>query len=306
LNSAIIICGPTASGKSAFALQLAKRCNGAIINADSCQIFVEIPILTASPSIADKRNVPHYLYNYLPLDAPFSVAQYIHSANLVIEEVQNNGYTPIIVGGTGLYISALINGISDMPNIPSEVRIAVRNDFVKLGKTDFYNRLAQMDQKALSVIKPGDSQRMIRAYEILLQTGRSITEYQNNKSNGLCADAKVIMLYPERKFLYRSCDERFISLIDNGAIEETASVLHRIKISTPKALGLREIASYINGDLSLSAAISLAQAKTRQYAKRQITWFKHQIDRKEILYFASESELAEVVESFLFQATHHC
>lgn len=286
----IVICGPTASGKSAFALHLAKLCNGVIINADSCQIYDKIPIITASPTIDDKLEIPHYLYNYLALNEPSSVTKYLDQAAQIIQSVKDDGYIPIIVGGTGLYINALLYGISDIPEIDLDLRTHIREEFKIIGKEAFYTRLCNLDPNTPNIIKSGDSQRMIRAYEVLMQTSNSITHYQNNRTIGICDDAEVIMLNPERNFLYENCNQRFHSFIENGVIDEILQILDQVIDGTPKALGLHEIASYIKGITTLEEAISISQTKTRQYAKRQVTWFKNQIKNKYVIDFSSNAE----------------
>lgn len=293
-ENGIIICGPTASGKSAFAIQLAKACTGVIINADSCQLYSEVPIITASPSLNDKKAIPHYLYNYLSFNESFSVAKYLTEASKIINQVKKEGYIPIIVGGTGLYINALLYGISDIPEIDTNLRNNIREEFDIIGKEAFYERLCKLDPNNL--ITSGDSQRMLRAYEVLMQTGNPITYYQKNKTNGICSSAEVIMLNPERSFLYENCNQRFYSFIENSAIDEVSKIANQITNNSPKVLGLNELASYIQGVISLDEAISKAQIKTRQYAKRQVTWFRHQIKEKYAIDFSSNKELEMIVD----------
>lgn len=272
----IIICGPTASGKSAYATSLALAQNGAIINADSMQIYREIPILTASPSAKDKSSVPHHLYNYISIKDNFSVADYQKAALAKITEVEEHGYLPIIVGGTGLYISSLIRGLNIIPNIEPEVRQKARNLLQKIGNEAFHEKLMKVDPIVGAKLAVGDSQRMVRAYEVFMQTGKSITNFQQEEpiSPLLNYDIETIMISPERKMLYKACDERFVRLVENGALEEVRSAMAG---GDSKALGFAQLASYLRGEITLLKATALAQAKTRQYAKRQVTWFNNQV-----------------------------
>lgn len=286
----LIICGPTASSKSAYAMDLATKIGGAIINADSMQVYREIPIITASPSQEDKAKIPHYLYNHISIREEYSVAKYLAQALQAIEDTIAKSLVPIIVGGTGLYINTLLNGLSAIPDIDPSLRLQVRAEFDQLGKEAFYARLIARDQASVK-IKAGDSQRMMRAYEVLLQTGMPISYYQDAKGVSPLEeyDVSVTMLSPERGFLYKCCDERFVHLVENGGLEEvrrlispefSSELVVGDGVVLPKALGVAELCSYLNGVISLQEAISLAQTKTRQYAKRQITWFNNQVKDK--------------------------
>jgi tRNA dimethylallyltransferase len=296
LSHVTVVCGPTASGKSIFAMQMAKQIGGAIINADSCQVYKNTPILTASPTAADKSEIPHYLYNFLDLADDFSVAKYLSTAVPTVEQIAATGHHPIIVGGTGLYINALLHGLSAIPNIDLSVRMSVRQEFENLGKEVFYNKLISLDPLLTHRITSGDSQRMIRAYEVLVQTGQSILKYQASKTGGLQCDATVIILLPQREYLYKTCNERFIKLVENGGLEEVRSTLPLISSNVPKILGFKELASHLQGKVSLADAISLAQTKTRRYAKRQVTWFSHQMQSGNILRFSSADEFAQLLK----------
>lgn len=272
----IIICGPTASGKSARAIDLARDRNGAIINADSMQIYSEIPILTASPSQEDKALVPHHLYNYISIKENFSVADYQKAALAQIEQVEEKGYLPIIVGGTGLYISSLLYGLSKMPDIDPEIRQEARNLLKTIGNDAFHIKLMTIDPIVAAKLSIGDSQRMVRAYEVFMQTGKSITYFQQKPpiSPLMNYDIEIIFISPEREILYKACDERFVKLVEKGALDE---VKNNMSTSDSKALGFSQLASYLRGEITLDEAMILAKAKTRQYAKRQVTWFNHQL-----------------------------
>ncbi len=288
---ALIICGPTASGKSSFAMDVAHRHNGSIINADSMQIYNEISIITASPSKEDKTKIPHYLYNYIAVDREFSVGKYIDEVLGIIKDIE----LPIIVGGTGLYISALLYGLSNIPDINPQIRRQSREEFIELGAAVFYKRLIDLDPSSIK-LRSSDSQRMMRSYEVLLQTGNPISYYQDIKALSPLAgyDVSVMMLNPERSFLHECCEKRFRWIVQHGALDE-ARMVGDIKTSAQKALGLQELQSYLRGDISLEEAINLAVIKTRQYAKRQVTWFNNQIHDKEVLSFGSDDERRNII-----------
>ncbi len=278
----IIICGPTASGKSAYAMNVARTKNGAIINADSMQIYQEIPILTASPSDEDKKAIPHHLYNYVSIHDNFSVAKYQQEALAKITEVEKGGYLPIIVGGTGLYISALLYGINIMPAIDHNLRNNARSLLQEIGNEAFHAKLASLDPAVAAILSPGDSQRMLRTYEVHLQTGKSILHFQETEVKSPLADYDIetIMISPERSILYRNCDERFAHIVHNGGLEEVKNSMQK---GSSKALGFEQLSAYLKNEISLEDAIILSQNKTRQYAKRQVTWFNHQIKNKIII-----------------------
>jgi len=297
----LIICGPTASGKSAFAINIATNLNGAIINADSMQIYREIPIITASPSIQDKATIPHYLYNYISVHEEFSAARYLTDATIAIKKASDLGLLPIIVGGTGLYISALLGRLSHIPHIDQTIRRKARAAFEQMGREDFYHNLIKLDP---SSAKLTDAQRMMRSYEVLLQTGHPISYYQNRSGASILDgyDISIIMLQPERNFLHQCCKMRFESLIELGALDE-ARFMSGVTTSAQKALGLRELQAYLRGEISLEDAINLAIIKTRQYAKRQLTWFNNQIENKEILEFSSTRDFENLID--LARARNH-
>lgn len=296
-NNIIIICGPTASGKSKFALEIAKKYNGAIINADSMQAYKGLEILTSSPNLADKNSISHHLYNYLELDLAFSVAKYQKAALNVIESVTKSGYLPIIVGGTGLYINALINGINIIPAIDKQIRIEAEDLLDKIGKEEFFRRLIAMDPLVSGTINIADRQRMIRAYEVIKQTGKSIRYFQSSKIEKPLSHYTIssIMLSPAREFLYQICNDRFLYMIKSGAMEEVKNCLDDdIRI---KPLGFMELSSFFRGEISLEEAIIFAQNKTRQYAKRQVTWFNNQLKEKSVIEFSSQKEYEDILSN---------
>lgn len=299
MNKIIVVCGPTCSGKTSFAHLLAKNNNGEVVNADSMQLYKDLPIITASPRDELKAEFPYHLYNFMEVEDECTLARYVSMAATMIKEINARGNLPIIVGGTGLYISGLINGFSEIPTIEPEIRTYVRELQKSFTTSHFFELLGKYDPRIITVLHQNDSQRVARALEVCLQTGKSILEYQENNTK-LLADFefKVIMLSPEREFLYSMCDERLEQLFAGGAIEEVGSLHSKhkgLKTSAMKALGVQEIINYLEGKISKDEALNFAQLKTRQYAKRQITWFNNQILDKKVLEFNDQIEYGNKV-----------
>jgi tRNA dimethylallyltransferase len=276
----LIICGPTASGKSKLALEKAKQINGEIINIDAMQVYKEIPILTCSPTTEDKSSISHYLYNHISVIEKYSASIYLGEAVKVIKKITLAGKIPIIVGGTGLYIKALCQGLSEIPDIPLELRESVRKLFLEDGKEEFYKKLTILDPFSAQNLHPSNSQRLMRAYEVFLHTGKSIYEFHKSPAVSAIKDYNIetIILMPEKKELYNRCNTRFVELFKNGVVEEVESLKEIVDKEKIKAIGFCEIMRYIEGEITKEDAITIAQAKTRQYAKRQITWFRHQVE----------------------------
>jgi tRNA dimethylallyltransferase len=292
----VVICGPTASGKTFIAHEIAKKYNAEIVNADSMQIYQELPIITASPSQELKTELPYHLYNFLSVDQNFSAIKYCALASDVINDIISRNKMPILVGGSGMYIKMLLEGYSAMPDICEEVRAQSRSDYNLLGVEKFYQILCEMDPKVQSVIKPNDMQRAMRAYEVFIQTGMSILDWQKQPAVSLLSDIKcsILYLHPSRELLYRNCNERLIELFASGAVEEVQKMrADFVGLATPamKALGVPEIGRYLAGEITRDLAVELASAKTRQYAKRQCTWFRHQMPGKYEIHFSANEEL---------------
>ena len=294
-NRAVVICGPTASGKTDFAHKIALENNGQIINADSMQIYKELPIITASPEDHLRSELPYHLYNFQNVDQEFSAAKYAKNSSQVVKSIAAEGMLPVIVGGSGMYINMLVNGYNIMPDIEDEVRNQARDLYQEIGAEAFFRELEKIDPESAKRLNVGDRQRVTRAYEVAKQTGRSILDFQaKEKAKPLeNFEFKILFLLPERKFLHFMCNERLKKMFANGAIEEVENMYKKygeIQTSAAKALGVSEIIAYIKGEISLDQALELASAKTRQYAKRQITWFTHQLPKKEILRFGNVEE----------------
>lgn len=302
MNKAIIICGPTASGKTNFAHILARKNNGEIVNADSMQLYKQLPIITASPEQKLKDELSYHLYNFQDIDKELSAAKYVDMASNVIREISRKGKLPIIVGGSGMYISMLANGYSMMPDIDENIRLNARSLRKEIGAKLFFEELKKLDPKVAENLNVSDSQRTIRAYEVIKQTGKSILDFQEVENYKPLPDFefKIIFLLPERNFLYETCNQRLKILFDSGGVEEVKlayKTFGDIKTTAMKALGVQEIIQYIKGNISLNEAIELASAKTRQYAKRQTTWFRNQIKSDQIIEFDSVKQYNEIIDN---------
>ncbi|HJD65002.1 MAG TPA: tRNA (adenosine(37)-N6)-dimethylallyltransferase MiaA [Rickettsia endosymbiont of Diachasma alloeum] len=295
----IILCGPTASGKSYLGHALAKACDGEIINIDSMQVYKEIPIITASPPENYKSEIPYHLYNFLPITEDFSLVKYLKLASEKINQIAASDNLPILVGGTGLYINSLVFGYNNIPDISDDLRQQVRKLHNEIGNIELHNRLTKLDTIASSKINQSDTQRLIRAYEVVLQTGKSIFFFQTLPKEQILYEFnfKIIFLNPERKFLYKTIDERLANIFKDGAIDEIALIKKQFNSENYlnlKAVGIKEILAYLENKLTLNEALTLAQTRTRRYAKRQITWFKHQIKEKITLDYSNEEEFLQI------------
>ena len=279
---AVIICGPTGAGKSSLALNLAEKFKGVIINADSVQIYREIKILSGRPTFDDYRQAPHRLYGIMSIFMPCTLGIWRKMALETIKECELSGRLPIICGGTGLYIKFLLNELSAIPEIPPSIKLEAREKLEDLGNENFRELLSKNDPVSASRIKSGDTNRLLRAWEVLTATNKPLS-YWHEQSGETGSQHKFfkVCLMPERKALYSKCDKRFLDFIEQGAAEE-ARALDFITVSpelpASKTLGLIELVKYTKGELELSDAIAQAQRTTRRYAKRQLTWFRHQLD----------------------------
>lgn len=281
LNKLLVIAGPTASGKSALASALAEQFDGVVINADSMQIYRGVPILTAQPTAEEQARLPHRLYGQFVPDQLCSAGIWRALAAEACQGAWGIGKLPVVVGGTGLYLRTLVEGISPIPDIPDDVREASRALFAELGNAHFYEKLQQRDPVMAERLDPGNSQRLVRAWEVIEATGRSLAEWQADpREGGLDADSATLLLHPPRDALYANCDRRLEVMLEAGALDEvTALVKLGLDPALPvmKALGVAEFSAHLRGDLPLDQALALAQQSTRRYAKRQTTWFRHQL-----------------------------
>jgi len=275
----ILLMGPTASGKTDLAIKIAQSGNYEIINGDAMQIYQEIPIITAQPTIEEKSSIAHHLFGYKLGDEACSVANWLVDAQSKIEEVLSRNNIPIIVGGSGLYFKALTDGISNIPTIDLAIREETRNLFDLIGRDAFYQELLILDPSIAEKIKSGDSQRMIRAFEVMKQTGRSISDWQQQTKSFSPFQFLQIQLDIPRPVLHAKINKRFILMAEGGAIDEARYIMNKYdgqKLSINKAHGIPELINYLKGVCTLEQAIERAQIITRQYAKRQVTWLRNQ------------------------------
>ena len=272
----MLISGPTASGKSSFAIQLAKKINGEIINADSMQVYKQLKILSARPDPKNYQKVKHHLYGFHDVKKSFSTGDWLKLANKKIKELQNKNKTPILVGGTGLYFKALTEGLVKIPNIPVKFRNQIRTLHQKLGQKNFYKKLLKLDLSSKGKINPTDSQRSIRAYEVKKFTKRSLNEwYKNTKSNFSRDDFVEIYIDYPRKELIERINIRTNEMLKKGAVREVKNLLKlgiKKDKSVLKAIGINEIKEYLSQKTQLDEIKEKISIKTRQYAKRQSTW----------------------------------
>jgi tRNA dimethylallyltransferase len=275
----LVIAGPTASGKTALALQLAEAFDATVINADSRQIYRDLRILTARPDATAEERAPHRLYGLLDAAERGSVANWRALALEEIEVATGAGRLAILVGGTGLYIRALEQGLAPVPEIPQGIRHEAMDLHRCLGGVAFRERLAELDPAGAQRLFPGDRQRLVRAYEVVRATGIPLAAWQRRLHPSSPYRFATILLMPPRETLYAACDVRFVRMIEADALGEAAALGCRgldPELPAMKAVGLRELLGYLRGEMPLEAAIVAAQRATRQYAKRQTTWFRHQ------------------------------
>ncbi len=277
----ILISGPTASGKSKFAIQLAKKINGEVINADSMQIFKELKILTARPQLNDLKNIKHHLYGFKSVKEIYSTGNWLKDAKLKINNIKKKNKIPILVGGTGLYFKALIDGIVKIPDIPLTIRNSIRKKQSKIGQIKFYSELIKIDPLCKKKINKNDTQRSIRAYEVKKFTNKSLFDWYSETHSDFTKDSfiKLLIDYPRDKLIKR-ISLRTNEMLRDGAIKE-AKRFYKLKIkkdlSSNKVIGLTEIKDYLDKRINFNELKEKISIKTRQYAKRQSTWARGQM-----------------------------
>lgn len=276
----LVVGGPTASGKSALALDLARRFDGIVVNGDALQVYRDLRILSARPDADEEAAIPHRLYGVLDGSERCTVARWRMMALDAISGAYAEGRVPVVVGGTGLYLRSLMQGIADIPDIPPKIRQSTAELHAFLGGEAFHEELARRDPKAAARLHPGDRQRLVRAFEVMAATGRSIVDWQTAPGSGPDGLAfHFIGLMPPRETLYPACDNRFQAMLEEGALEEVRRLdARRLPPDLPvmKAVGVPELRRHLSGELPLAEASALARQSTRRYAKRQLTWFRHQ------------------------------
>jgi tRNA dimethylallyltransferase len=278
---AVLIAGPTASGKSALALALAERLGGIVVNADSMQVYRDLKIITARPGSDEERRAPHLLYGHVDAAENYSVGRFVADAGIALATARQQGSLAIFVGGSGLYFKALTSGLAATPNTPAEIRTAVRVRMDELGPAALHAELAWRDPVTAGRLQPADRPRIARALEVLEATGRSITDWhREGMAPALdAACAVTVFLAPDRAVLYEHIDARFDAMLAAGALEEVAALAARRLdplLPAMKAHGVPWLIRHLAGDIGLAEAAAEAKKDTRHYAKRQFTWFRHQ------------------------------
>ncbi|MDC6448024.1 tRNA (adenosine(37)-N6)-dimethylallyltransferase MiaA [Alphaproteobacteria bacterium] len=278
IKTIYVIAGPTATGKSEFSANLAKKLNGIVINSDSMQVYKDLNILSARPSKKEMKNIDHHLYGYVNGVERYNVEKWCTDASNLIKKNFTNNIVPILVGGTGLYISTLINGITDIPPVPEEIKIESDKILKKLGKDFLINQIKSIDPESLNKINLNDTVRLRRIWEVFESTGKKLSEWKLNKNKKFINkyNFKILLFLPDRKKNYEIVNSRFIKMIESGAVEEVKKLLRQdLNDSLPimRAHGVPEIKKYLEKKISLDECIVKAQQSTRNYVKRQHTWW---------------------------------
>lgn len=279
---AVLIAGPTASGKSAVALALAEQTGGVVINADSMQVYGDLRIITARPTVEEEARVPHRLYGHVDADADYSTGRWLDDALTTLAAARAERRLPIFIGGTGLYFRVLTQGLAAVPAIPEELRATLRNDAEGLADTTLHQRLAARDPAGAARLASADRQRVLRALEVVEATGRPLAAWQSEQGPAPLAPERCarLVLEVEREQLRARIDARFEAMMAAGALDEVAALAaRRLPPERPvlKAHGVPALTRFLNGDMTREAAIADGQGDTRRYAKRQVTWFRHQM-----------------------------
>jgi len=280
IEKIVLLSGPTATGKSSLASKLAEKIDGEIINADSIQLYRDLFILTARPDIK-KEKIKHHCYGFLDGDINWSVGKWINEINKILKDVIKRKKVPIVVGGTGFYFKAITDGLSPIPDIDKSIRLKIENDLEKNGLTKLQKRLAFIDPKASEKINPNDRQRIMRALEVYEGTNKKISDFWLMKREKIIKYKTInFKIDADREWIYKNCDLRVDYMFENGAVEEVRHLLTKnYSENSPimKAIGVDEIISFLNSDITLDKALELIKFKTHQYAKRQITWINNQM-----------------------------
>jgi len=284
----VLIAGPTASGKSALALALARQTSGVVINTDSMQVYRDLHVLTARPTAAEEAQVPHRLYGHVDAAINFSAGAWVADAAKMLDEARAQNRLPIFAGGSGLYFKALTRGLSAVPPIPTEIRDNVRARLERDGVEALHAELARRDPISAERLKPRDRSRIARALEVVEATGRSLTDWHREGLPPLLppGEFSALFLSPEREALYARIDARFDAMLKAGALEEVERLAARKLdplLPAMKAHGVPALIRHLEGRLTLEQAATIGRADTRHYAKRQFTWFRHQLPEFEWL-----------------------
>lgn len=279
---AVLIAGPTASGKSALALAVAERIGGIVVNTDSMQVYRDLAIITARPGAADAARVQHLLYGHVDAAENYSVGRFLGDASVALEKARSQGRIPVFTGGSGLYFKALLAGLAAIPPVPPDIRAAVRSRIEASGPAALHAELVCRDPVAGARLRPSDRTRIARALEVFEATGRSITDWRQDGMPALLSGVRTakIFLAPDRAVLYRQIDARFDAMLSAGALDEVGALAARgldPLLPAMKAHGVPWLIRHLVGEISLADAAAEAKKDTRHYAKRQFTWFRHQL-----------------------------
>ncbi len=299
--SAILIAGPTASGKSALAINLARRLGGTVVNADSMQVYRDLRVLSARPDAAEEAAAPHLLFGHVDGAVNYSVGRWLADAAATLAKLRGQGSLPIFTGGTGMYFKGLLRGLSDIPPVPEEVRARVRAGAQGLEPAALHARLMACDPPTAALLRPSDPQRILRALEVFEATGRGLSSFQGARTPGLLdpADCLCLFLAPERAALYARIDARFDLMMAAGALEEVRALAARgldPALPVMRAHGVPGLVACLRGEASLAAAIQKGKTDTRHYSKRQFTFIRHQLPE---FTWAAPQEAEQAVDAML-------
>jgi tRNA dimethylallyltransferase len=278
-SAPILIAGPTASGKSKLALAIAEHVGGVVINADSMQVYRELRILSARPTADDEARVPHSLYGFVPAAEAYSTGRFVQDAAAAIADAREQGRRPVVVGGTGLYFKALLEGLSPIPRIDDAIRNHWRAEAERRGAADLHRELMARDKEMAARLAPTDTQRIVRALEVIEQTGRSLADWQKQPGTPVIDETNAVRLLVtlDRSELHARADARFDRMITEGAFEEARALANlNLDPALPamRAIGIRPLVSAARGETPIESAVEAAKLETRQYIKRQETWFR--------------------------------
>ena len=278
INTVYVLAGPTATGKSDLSISLANKINGNVINSDSMQVYKNLKILTARPSLSEMKNIDHHLYGYVDGNERYNVERWCNDAVEIIKQTSAKNLTPILVGGTGLYINTLINGLIDLPPIPESVKIESEKILKEFGKDFLINQIKNVDSDSLKEINHNDTVRLRRIWEVFESTGKKFSEWKLNKNKKFITNYKfkILLFLPNREKNYQVVNSRFVKMIKGGAVEEVKKLLEldlHDSLPVMRAHGVPEIKKYLANEISLEECISKGQQVTRNYVKRQHTWW---------------------------------
>ena len=276
INTVYVIAGPTATGKSDLSISLAKKISGAVINSDSMQVYENLEILTARPTLSEMKNINHHLYGFVDGRERYNVERWCNDATEIIKKTSAKNLTPILVGGTGLYINALINGLVDLPSIPESIKIESEKILQEFGKDFLINQIKNVDPESLNEINNNDTVRLRRIWEVFESTGKKFSEWKLNKNKKFITDYKfkILLFLPDREKNYQVVNSRFVNMMKVGAVEEVKELLElNLHNSLPimRAHGFPEIRKYLANEINLEECINKGQQVTRNYVKRQHT-----------------------------------